>query len=120
MRTEQIAEGALINPSGGAVQNPFGNFDPVRATRTYNDVLPSLNFVYDVAENTLMRFAVAKVMARPDYTDVAPRINLNIGALSVRRATPISTLIARRRPISRSSTTRTPTRRMRSASTTRT
>ncbi len=82
VRTEQIAEGALINPSGGAVQNPFGNFDPIRATRTYNDVLPSLNVVYDLAENTLLRFAVAKVMARPDYTDIAPRVNLNIGALS--------------------------------------
>jgi iron complex outermembrane receptor protein len=82
VRTEQIAEGALINPSGGAVQNPFGNYDPVRATRTYNDVLPSLNVVYDLVENTLLRFAVAKVMARPDYTDIAPRVNLNIGALS--------------------------------------
>jgi iron complex outermembrane recepter protein len=82
VRTEQIAEGAIINPASGAVQNPFGNYDPVRAERTYNDVLPSMNVVFDVADNTLLRFAVAKVMARPDYTDVAPRINLNIGALS--------------------------------------
>jgi iron complex outermembrane recepter protein len=82
VRTEQISEGALINPSGGSVQNPFGNFDPVRAERTYNDTLPSLNVVYDLADNTLLRFAVAKVMARPDYTDVAPRISLNPGSLS--------------------------------------
>jgi iron complex outermembrane receptor protein len=82
VRTEQIAEGAIINPSSGAVQNPFGAFDPVRGERTYNDVLPSMNVVFDVADNTLLRFAVAKVMARPDYTDVAPRTNLNIGSLS--------------------------------------
>jgi iron complex outermembrane recepter protein len=82
VRTEQIAEGAQINPSSGTVQNPFGNFDPIRDERTYNDVLPSMNVVFDVADNTLLRFAVAKVMARPDYTDVAPRTNLNIGALT--------------------------------------
>ena len=82
VRTEQIAEGAVINPASGAIKNPYGDYDPVRATRTYNDVLPSLNVVYDLKTDTLLRFAVAKVMARPDYTDVAPRISLNPGALS--------------------------------------
>jgi iron complex outermembrane recepter protein len=81
VRTKQEAIGALINPNG-SVTNPFGNFDPIDANRTYTDVLPSLNFVYDLQEDLLMRFAVAKVMARPDYTDIAPRLNLNIGALS--------------------------------------
>jgi len=82
VRTEQIAEGALINPAGGAVQNPFGNYDPIRAERTYTDVLPSLNVVYNISATTLTRFAVAKVMARPDFTDIAPRISLNPGSLS--------------------------------------
>ncbi len=102
------------------MQNPFGNYDPISATRTYNDVLPSLNVVYDVADNTLLRFAVAKVMARPDYTDVAPRVNLNIGALPVQRAIRISTRIAPAGPISRSSSIRTRTPPTPSASTTRT
>jgi iron complex outermembrane receptor protein len=81
VRTEQESIGALINPNG-SVQNPFGNYDPIDAKRTYNDVLPSFNFVYDLQEDLLLRFAAAKVMARPDYTDIAPRVNLNIGALS--------------------------------------
>jgi iron complex outermembrane receptor protein len=81
VRTKQEAIGALINPNG-SVTNPFGNFDPIDASRTYTDVLPSLNLVYDLQDDLLVRFAAAKVMARPDYTDVAPRLNLNIGALS--------------------------------------
>jgi iron complex outermembrane receptor protein len=81
VRTQQESIGALINPNG-SVQNPFGNYDPIDANRTYNDVLPSLNLVYDLQDDLLVRFAAAKVMARPDYTDVAPRVNLNIGALS--------------------------------------
>jgi iron complex outermembrane receptor protein len=82
VRTEQISSGNLINPSGGAVENPFGNFDPIRAERTYTDTLPSLNVVYNLTDNALLRFAAAKVMARPDFTDIAPRISLNPGALS--------------------------------------
>jgi iron complex outermembrane receptor protein len=88
VRTEQISEGALINPSGGAVQNPFGNYDPIRAERTYTDVLPSLNVVYNISETTLTRFAIAKVMARPDFTDIAPRISLNPGSLSGNSGNP--------------------------------
>ena len=82
VRTEQISEGALINPASGAIKNPYGDYDPIRASRTYSDVLPSMNVVYDLTTDTLLRFAVAKVMARPDYTDVAPRVSLNVGALS--------------------------------------
>jgi iron complex outermembrane receptor protein len=81
VRTKQESIGALINPNG-SVTNPFGNYDPIDATRTYTDVLPSLNVVYDLQDDLLLRFAAAKVMARPDYTDIAPRVNLNIGALS--------------------------------------
>ena len=81
VRTEQISDGATIN-ANGSVKNPNGNYDPVHAERTYNDILPSLNWVYDLKEDLLFRFAAAKVMARPDYTDIAPRVNLNIGALS--------------------------------------
>ncbi|MEP7242904.1 MAG: TonB-dependent receptor [Gammaproteobacteria bacterium] len=81
VRTKQISKGALINPNG-SVTNPFGNYDPLNIERTYTDVLPSLNLVYDLQDDLLVRFAVAKVMARPDYTDIAPRVNLNIGALS--------------------------------------
>jgi iron complex outermembrane receptor protein len=87
VRTEQIADGAVLNASG-SVKNANGNYDPVHATRTYNDVLPSLNFVYDLQEDLLVRFAAAKVMSRPDYTDVAPRVNLNLGALSGARGDP--------------------------------
>jgi iron complex outermembrane receptor protein len=87
VRTEQIADGATLNASG-SVKNANGNYDPVHAERTYNDVLPSLNVVYDLQEDLLVRFAAAKVMSRPDYTDVAPRVNLNIGALSGARGDP--------------------------------
>ncbi len=46
-------------------------------TDSYNDVLPSLNVSYSLAENQVLRFAAAKVMARADYSSMAPNISLN-------------------------------------------
>ena len=45
-------------------------------------MLPSLNFAYDLSDDTVLRFAAAKVMTRPDYNDVAPRTSLNPGAFT--------------------------------------
>jgi len=40
-------------------------------TRTYNDVLPSLNVVYDLRKDLILRGAVARVMARNTYSDLS-------------------------------------------------
>jgi iron complex outermembrane receptor protein len=80
--TKEITSGALISNVPGAIKSPFGAYVPQTATKTYTDVLPSLNFAYDITRDVVGRFAVAKVMARPDYTDIVPRVSLNQGALS--------------------------------------
>jgi iron complex outermembrane recepter protein len=81
VQTEQESRGAQ-NRSDGAVNNPFGRYNPLTVERDYDDVLPSLNFAYDLTDQWVVRFAAAKVMARPDFTDVAPRESLNLGALT--------------------------------------
>ena len=81
VRTEQTSEGAQVR-SDGAIDNPFGRYNAIKIERTYDDVLPSLNVAFDLSDQLVLRFAAAKVMARPDYTDVAPRSSLNIGALT--------------------------------------
>lgn len=81
VRTEQSSSGAVAS-TAGQVTNAFGKYDPITVDRTYTDVLPSLNVAYTVQEDVLLRFALAKVMARPDFTDIAPRASLNIGALT--------------------------------------
>lgn len=81
VRTEQTSEGAQVR-SDGAIDNPFGRYNALKIERTYDDVLPSLNVAFDLNDDLVLRFAAAKVMARPDFTDVAPRSSLNIGALT--------------------------------------
>ena len=47
---------------------------PVRTSDHYTDVLPSLNLIYDLNSAMRLRFAAAKVMARPNMDDM--RANL--------------------------------------------
>jgi iron complex outermembrane recepter protein len=85
VHTDQITTGAVFvaDPNQpGVIANPFGAYIPTAAERTYNDVLPSLNLAYDITPDVVARFAAAKVMSRPDFTDMVPRTTLNVGALT--------------------------------------
>jgi iron complex outermembrane receptor protein len=81
VHTDQESRGAQ-NRTDGAIANPFGRFTPISVDRTYDDFLPSANFAFDVTDDIVARVAVSRVMARPDFTDVAPRESLNLGALT--------------------------------------
>lgn len=46
-------------------------------TNDYSDILPSLNVSYDISDETKLRFAAAKVMRRPNYSDLSPAFDLS-------------------------------------------
>ncbi len=52
-------------------------YTPFTATNDYSDVLPSLNMVFELQEDLLMRFSAAKVMSRAIARDLAPAYRLN-------------------------------------------
>jgi iron complex outermembrane receptor protein len=60
--TEVVARGR--SPSGRPVEN----------TNEYQDVLPSLNLIYEWSDKLLFRFAAAKVMARPQLQALHPGV----------------------------------------------
>lgn len=47
-----------------------GNYD-------YSDLLPSLNVTYNLTDETILRFAAAKVMRRGDFGELSPAINVD-------------------------------------------
>ncbi len=60
-----------------------------RSTATTTDVLPSLNLAYDLTDDIVSCVSRRRdVMARPDYTDIAPRTSLNPGALTGTQGNP--------------------------------
>lgn len=65
----QESNGLRINPT----QTPI-ELTNIRAGRDYTDILPSLNVIYDLGGGHRLRFAAAKVMARPRMDDM--RANL--------------------------------------------
>ncbi len=50
---------------------------PTLSERGYTDILPSLNFVYDITDEFLVRIAAARTMTRPNYNNLADSITLN-------------------------------------------
>jgi iron complex outermembrane receptor protein len=87
IQTKQTSKGYAVDLAAGdhpsaEVSNAFGAFERVVAKRDYTDILPSANFSFDLRDDLVLRFAAARTVARPDFTDVAPRVTLNVGALS--------------------------------------
>ncbi len=81
VRTDQTSTGNIVG-GAGEIENAFGNFTHVTAERGYWDYLPSVNFARDLSPQLVLRLAAARTMARPDFTDVSPRVTLNPGALT--------------------------------------
>lgn len=79
--TDQQSTGNVVG-GAGEISNAFGDFTTVTADRSYSDILPSVNFAFDLTDELVLRVAAARTMARPDYTDVSPRVSLNPGALT--------------------------------------
>jgi iron complex outermembrane receptor protein len=71
----------LTNVPGGS--NPIGQdnvngvYTPTLDQRSYNDVLPSANFKFDLTPSLVARAAIAKTMARADYSAMVGAVSLN-------------------------------------------
>ncbi|HJV71404.1 TonB-dependent receptor [Ideonella sp.] len=63
VRTEQNATGVVWDAQAGAAS-------PTSYSKSYTDVLPSLNLVGEVTPTTLVRFGLAKTLARPNLEDM--------------------------------------------------
>ena len=53
-------------------RSPSGR--PVENDNQYNDTLPSMNLVWELNDKLMLRFAAAKVMARPQMTALQPGV----------------------------------------------
>ena len=92
VRTDQTSRGNLIGvpPGPGTINdNAFGVYLPVLVERNYTDVLPSVNLAVDLSRELILRVAAGRTVARPDYTDIVPRISLNPGSLTAAGGNPL-------------------------------
>jgi iron complex outermembrane receptor protein len=57
--------------------NSHGGFTPTLTTHSFTDVLPSANFKFDLTKELVGRLAVARTMARADYSALAGAVSLD-------------------------------------------
>jgi iron complex outermembrane recepter protein len=72
-RTGQDATGSQVQADG--------TLKPVRSRRSYGDVLPSANLVWEPADDLTVRFGAARVMVRPDLRSLRPGYTISTTSL---------------------------------------
>jgi len=50
---------------------PADGYAPAVVSKKYSNVLPNVNLAYDLANDMVLRFSAAKVIARPNYSDMS-------------------------------------------------
>ena len=78
-------EASTVNVSGGTnpiTTSAFGPFTPTLVTHQYWDVLPSANVKFNLRPDLVVRGAVAKAMARPDYSALGGAVSLTDNLLT--------------------------------------
>ncbi|MEO6103947.1 MAG: TonB-dependent receptor, partial [Pseudoxanthomonas sp.] len=66
------------NQSSSGIAQASGTPTPTTVSREYNDTLPSINLVAEVAPDFLIRFAAAKVMSRAPLSSLTPGVNVSV------------------------------------------
>jgi iron complex outermembrane receptor protein len=85
LRAVQTRQTTIVNLPGGTspiTGSAFGPYTPTAFERTYRDYLPSVNLKFDLRPDLVLRGAVAKTVARPDYSALGGSVSLNDDALS--------------------------------------
>jgi iron complex outermembrane recepter protein len=80
IRVIRTKQSTIANVAGGP--NPitgsdFGDYTPLTVEHTYTDVLPSANVKYDLSKDLVLRGAIAKTMARPDFSALGGSVSLD-------------------------------------------
>ena len=50
--------------------------------KSYNDILPSFNAIYDLTDDMMIRFSAAKVMSRPTFADMSGQVQYSLDRYS--------------------------------------
>ncbi|MDE1986315.1 MAG: TonB-dependent receptor [Alphaproteobacteria bacterium] len=74
VKTDETINQYVNDPTG--TYSDFGSYGINKITHTYWDVLPSANLSIDLSEKSVLRFAAAETMARPDYSALGGSVQL--------------------------------------------
>ena len=83
VRLVDTKENAYVNVSdpsglhaGDITTSAYGDYYVDKDTHNYFDILPSINFTFDVQKNLLLRVSAAETMSRPDFSALGGTVSL--------------------------------------------
>ncbi|RHW19090.1 TonB-dependent receptor [Sphingomonas gilva] len=88
IRTDQTASGNILGGPNPTDESPFGDFTPQTVETSYTDVLPSANLRFELSDEVVLRMAAGRTVARPNFAQIAPGINLNGTTLTATGGNP--------------------------------
>lgn len=62
---------------GAVTGSAFGDYLPVVVNNDYNELLPSVNFKFELTDDLVARVSGSKTMTRPDFSALAGSLSLN-------------------------------------------
>ena len=77
VRLVDTQQDSFVNVNGNQITtSAFGNYSIADVHHNYLDVLPSLNFTFDIRSNLFLRMSAAETMSRPDFSALGGSVSL--------------------------------------------
>ncbi len=72
-------EATDISATGNQIEDEENVIGTITEESSYTNVLPGIHFKYDLSKNTILRFAWTNTLARPNYADLVPSLDVVSG-----------------------------------------
>lgn len=72
-------EATSITATGNQIEDEENVIGEITRESSYTNVLPGVHFKYDISNQTVLRFAWTNTLARPNYADLVPSLDIVLG-----------------------------------------
>ncbi len=72
-----VADPNSVNKAADITTSAYGTYYVNKVTHDYVDILPSLNFTFDVKSDVFLRVSAAETMSRPDFSALGGTVSLS-------------------------------------------
>lgn len=69
-------EATNITATGNQIEDEENIIGQITRESSYTNVLPGIHFKYDISKQTILRFAWTNTLARPNYADLVPSLDV--------------------------------------------
>lgn len=81
-------ENTSITAAGNQIEDEENVVGEITEESSYTNVLPGVHFKYDLSNNTVLRFAWTNTLARPNYVDLTPSLDVVNGDEEIFQGNP--------------------------------